>query len=262
MDLCGGAVGATTISGPQGSFKARGDGTYNLLQSKWSSSNLSMQGTFQGNELRNVKLTVGGGEGQPGDQIEFTNDGKVFVNGEEVKGEITTANGTKISKNGDSVVIKTPDGDSFKMSTTACRPPAINVEGEISPQRAQGDVSGLVGTFDDSIPGGQFADGPGGTRGGDPGTPEYWASWALKQVSKANDEDEKRRQEASAAAQRSAQKGAEQKAAGPKPADTGTTRTGEAPQPGDGPKPTTDGPATGGPTTGTPIATPTPVAVK
>lgn len=261
--MCGGAVGAATINGPQGTFKAREDGTYNLLESRWSSNNLSIQGDFANHELRNVKMTVGGGLGQPGDQIEFTNDGKLLVNGQEVKGDITTANGTKISKNGDSVVVKTPDGDSFKMYTTYCHPPAINIEGEISPQRAQGDVSGLVGTFDDSIPAGQFPEGMGGTRSGDPNSKEFWASWALKQVAKSNDGDEKRRQENAAAAEKSVQKGAEAKAAGTKGADQAAARTGEAPLPGDGPKPTTDGPKTGGPTPGAPIATPAmPVAAK
>lgn len=260
--MCGGAVGAATINGPQGTFKATEDGTYNLLESRWSSNNLSVQGTFENHELRNVKMTVGGGLGQPGDVIEFTNDGKCFVNGKEVTGEITTANGTKISKNGDQVVIKTPDGDSFKMYTTFCHPPAINIEGEISPERAQGDVAGLVGTFDDSIPEGQFPEGMGGTRTGDPNTKEYWASWAMKQVAKAGDEDEKRRQEAHAAAERSAQKGAEQKAAAAKAGET-TTRAGEAPKPGTGPGTSAAAPGTGGPTPGAPVATPTaPVAAK
>ena len=266
--MCGGAVGAATVNGPQGSFKAKEDGTYNLLESRWSGNNLSVQGTFDNHELRNVQMTVGGGLGQPGDKIEFRNDGTILVNGQECKGEMITANGTKISRNGESVVIKTPDGDSFKMYLTDCVPKAINMEGEVSPQRAQGDVSGLVGTFADSIPEGQFPEGLGGVRNGDPNSGAFWASWAAKQTAKVGDEDDKRRKESAAAAEQSAQKGANTKAAAAKAGEKtpGKTldgaKTGEAPQPGD-PKPAIGGPGTGRPPAGTPLATPAlPVAAK
>ena len=259
--MCGGVVGAATINGPQGSFKARENGTYNLLESRGSTNNLSIQGTFDNNELRNVKMTVGGGLGQPGDQIEFTNGGKVIVNGQEVNGEFTTANGTKISKNGDQVVIKTPDGDSFKMYTTFCHPPAINMEGEIAPNRVQGEVSGLVGTFDDSIPEGQFPEGLGGTRNGDPNSKAYWASWALKQAQKSSEEAEKRRKEAAAAAEQSAQRSTDTKKTAPGPADAAPKTdpgTGET-KPATGGTPGFVSPdmLKGAPTAGTPAATPT-----
>jgi hypothetical protein len=254
--MCGGAVGAATVNGPQGAFKVRENGTFSLLESRGSTNNLSVQGTFDNHELRNVKMTVGGGLGTPGDQIEFRNDGKVIVNGEEVNGEITTANGTKISKNGDQVVIKTPDGDSFKMYLSFCQPPAINMEGEIAPNRVQGEVAGLVGTFDDSIPEGQFPEGLGGTREGDPNTARFWASWALKNIQKSQEEEEKRRQAAKAEAEKAAQKSADGKKAAeapgeaPKPGEA-APGTGEAPKPGTG-----DGPKTGAPTGTTPTATP------
>ncbi|MBM3269083.1 MAG: hypothetical protein FJZ01_15700 [Candidatus Sericytochromatia bacterium] len=250
--MCGGAVGSATVNGPQGSFKVKENGTFNLLESRWSSNNLHVEGTFDNNELRNVKMTVGGGLGQPGDMIEFRNDGKLLLNGQEVNGEVTTANGTKISKNGDQVVIKTPDGDSFKMYISFCQPPAINMEGEIAPNRAQGDVAGLVGTFDDSIPEGQFPEGLGGTRNGDPSTKAFWASWAVKQLSEASDEDDKRRKEAAAAAEKAAQKSADAEAQDAKAGD------GKPADPADPAKPAAPaepgaGPATGGPTPGAPV---------
>ncbi len=254
--MCGGAVGSATVNGPQGSFKVQEDGTFNLLESRWSSANLHVEGTFENHELRNVKMTVGGALGTPGDMIEFRNDGKLLLNGQEVTGDVTTANGTKISKNGDQVVIKTPDGDSFSMYISFCQPPAINMEGEIAPNRAQGDVAGLVGTFDDSIPEGQFPEGLGGTRGGDPNSKAFWASWAVKQLEESSKEDEKRRQEAAAAAEKSAQKGADAEAqdakAGEAKAGDPADPTKPAPLPGEGG--TTGGPAPGGPIPGAPVA--------
>lgn len=253
--MCGGVVGAATINGPQGEFKATQDGTYNLLESRGSTNNLQVTGTFDNKELRNVKMTLGGGMGTPGDMIEFSSDGTLTVNGKVVTGEFTTPLGVKISQNGDQVVIKTPDGDSFKMYTTDCVPRAINMEGEISPQRAQGEVSGLVGTFDDEIPPGTFPEGMGGNRNGDANSKAFWDSWAMKLVAKTGEDDAKRLAEAHAAGEAAATKGAEAKAAGEKGPAT-TTTEGPDGKPTTGPAPTTGGP------TATPGATPaaTPVA--
>ncbi|MBM3273849.1 MAG: hypothetical protein FJZ00_01755, partial [Candidatus Sericytochromatia bacterium] len=150
---------------------------------------------------------------------------------------------------------------SFKMYTTFCHPPAINMEGEIAPNRVQGEVSGLVGTFDDSIPEGQFPEGLGGTRNGDPNSKAYWASWALKQAQKSSEEAEKRRKEAAAAAEQSAQRSTDTKKTAPGPADAAPKTdpgTGET-KPATGGTPGFVSPdmLKGAPTAGTPAATPT-----
>jgi|GEM_PF-1721560 len=198
--MCGGAVGAATISGPQGSFPVSIDGKYTLLENRDNVRNFLMEGTFVNKELRSVTMQFGGkGDFQGSDvyhydKINYTNDNRLFVNGVEVTGDMTTPLGTKISKNGDQVVITTPDGDTMKMYQSFCEPPTINIEGDLSKDRPQGAMRGLVGTFDDSIPDGTpplgtglFTPGSGGGAG-DPGWDTFWSSWNARENAKRQED--------------------------------------------------------------------------
>ncbi|MEB3236812.1 MAG: hypothetical protein VKO64_04205 [Candidatus Sericytochromatia bacterium] len=194
-------MGAATISGPQGSFPVSIDGKYTLLENRDNVRNFLMEGTFVNKELRSVTMQFGGkGDFQGSDvyhydKITYTNDNRLIVNGVEVTGDMTTPLGTKISKNGDQVVITTPDGDTMKMYQSFCEPPTINIEGDLSKERDQGSMRGLVGTFDDSIPDGTPPLGtgkftPGSGSSGDAGWDAFWSSWNARENAK-RDADKK-----------------------------------------------------------------------
>ncbi|MEB3203707.1 MAG: hypothetical protein VKP57_03315 [Candidatus Sericytochromatia bacterium] len=193
-------MGAATINGPQGSFPVSIDGKYTLLENRDNVRNFLMEGTFVNKELRSVTMQFGGkGDFQGSDvyhydKITYTNDNRLIVNGVEVTGDMTTPLGTKISKNGDQVVITTPDGDTMKMYQSFCQPPTINIEGDLSKDRPQGAMRGLVGTFDDSIPDGtpplgtgMFTPGSGGGAG-DPGWDAFWSSWNVRENAKRQED--------------------------------------------------------------------------
>ena len=177
MEFCGRDGVAATINGPNGSY-TMSDKTKTSVQSiarDWKSpSDLNVNGKFENGELTEVRMNVSANpKTGTNDEIVFTKDGTLTVNGQPAQLPMTTENGTKISGSaGGKIIIDTLNGDHFEMERTIC--PAINLEGSISPDRGVGNVgSDIMGDFDDTgkafIPardGNLFGNGVGGGAGG------------------------------------------------------------------------------------------------
>lgn len=223
--MCGKAVGHATINGPQGTFKVARDGYFSLMYNQENPDDLSVNGQFDNNELHEVDMTLGGGGGAQPDQISYKSDGTLTVNGKPCTSNTVTANGTKITFNGGKVNITSPDGDTFSMYQTKCNPPAINIEGQVASNRPQGEVAGLVGTFDDSI--------PEGTHNMFNGTQTqltnatYWMSWAMDQVTKDAKSEAERRKELNATPQGQAMLAGENQMAAERAAERGAIAKGD-----------------------------------
>lgn len=136
-------MGGATISGPQGTVKTPKDGSYTLVaQNGLGKDWLNVKGTFENSDLKHVDMQIGN------DVLTYDASGQMTVNGQPFTGgTVTTPDGTTITKNGDTITVTTAMGDSFSLSTSIC--PAINMSGQIAPDRGKGNAWGLVGNFND-----------------------------------------------------------------------------------------------------------------
>ncbi len=124
------------------------NGTYEILRDAYNPGDLNVKGEFVDGDLKKVSMTVSMDKAKgTADLIEY--DGTtLMVNGKPANPPLTTENGTKITMEGGKFHIETKGGDTFNMEPTIC--PAINLEGDVNPNRGTDSVrSELLGDFDD-----------------------------------------------------------------------------------------------------------------
>lgn len=128
---------------------AQRNGTWEIMRDAYNPGDLTVTGDFEGGDLKKVKMMVSKDDAKgTADLIEFEAGGKLMVNGVEAHPPLTTPNGTKISMDGGKISIETKGGDHFSMESTVC--PALNLEGDVNPNRGTSNVrSQLLGDFDD-----------------------------------------------------------------------------------------------------------------
>lgn len=127
---------------------AQRNGSYEIMRDAYKPGDLTVTGEFVDGDLKKVKMMVSQDDAKgTADLVEY--DGTTFsVNGKPVSPPLTTENGTKITMDGGKFHIQTKGGDNFSMEPTIC--PAINLEGDVNPNRGTGNVrSELLGDFDD-----------------------------------------------------------------------------------------------------------------
>jgi hypothetical protein len=141
------------VNGPKGSIKvptSMANGTTELMRDQQNPKDLKVTGDFTDGELQKVDITCSlNKDTGKCDQISYDKNGTLMVNGKAATPPMTTENGTKITSDGNRVIIDTKVGDHFELDKTTC--PALNIEGDVSPNRGQGNVhSDLFGDFDDN----------------------------------------------------------------------------------------------------------------
>lgn len=127
---------------------AQRNGTWEIMRDAYNPGDLTITGDFQDGDLKKVSMMVSKDAAKgTADLIEY--DGTtLMVNGKPATPPLTTENGTKITMEGGKFHIETKGGDTFNMEPTIC--PAINLEGDVNPNRGTGNVrSQLLGDFDD-----------------------------------------------------------------------------------------------------------------
>lgn len=145
-------MGGATVTGPKGSTKLPSsmmDGNQEIIRDQSNPKDLNVRGEFEKGELTKVTMQVSWDAAKgKGDEITFDKNGTLTVNGQVAHPPMTTENGTVISETGGKVSINTKAGDHFTLDKTAC--PAINMEGDVAPNRGTGNVhSDMLGNFDD-----------------------------------------------------------------------------------------------------------------
>lgn len=125
------------------------NGNQEIIRDQANPKDLNVRGDFENGELTKVHMRVSWDATKgKGDEITFDKNGTLTVNGQVAHPPMTTENGTVISESGGKVSINTKSGDHFTLDKTVC--PAINLEGDVAPNRGTGNVhSDMLGNFDD-----------------------------------------------------------------------------------------------------------------